>query len=420
MPKLLIQGGNRLHGRIRVHGSKNAILPILAACLLLNGPVTIDGYPKISDLYNMLDILRHIGCEIVEKDGTLVIDAQHASVWEMPDKEAKEIRSSIFLLGPVIGRFGKAKFTYPGGCEIGNRPIDLHLNGLKKLNIKVKEAFGYINCETKRIKGGEIQLDYPSVGATENIMMAGLTAQGKTVIRNAAREPEIVELQRFLNMAGADVTGAGTDTIIVNGGKELHGFTYHCLPDRIVAGTYMVAAAMTQGDVWIENCVIEHNLVLINKLRDAGVTVETDEQLGQVHIVSEKRMGEFQVETAPYPGFPTDMQSQLCAAATTAQGTSVIIESVFDNRFKHLAELMRMGANIVLKNNVAIIKGVEMLYGTQVKAMDLRGAAALVLAGLNARGKTLVENIHLLDRGYENLEIALNQLGAQITRIEGD
>ena len=417
MPKFIINGEKRLCGNIRVHGSKNAILPILAACLLLDGPAVIKSYPKISDFYNMLDILRHTGCTVSEMENELVIDASTASVWKIPDKQAKEIRSSIFLLGSVIGRFGKAKFTYPGGCEIGNRPIDLHLNGLRKLNITIEEAFGYINCNTDQVIGTDIQLDYPSVGATENIMMAGIKAKGKTIIRNAAREPEVVELQRFLNMAGAKVYGAGTDTIVVNGATKLTGVTYECQPDRIVAGTYMLAAVMTLGDLTIENFVVKHNMLLINKLREAGVLIDIKDDY-TVRVCAEKRMRELHlIETAPYPGFPTDMQSQMCAAACIADGTSIIIENVFDNRFKHLGELTRMGANVMLKNNVAIIKGVNELYGTEVRAMDLRGAAAMVLAGLVAKGQTVVENIQLLDRGYEHLEKDLNSIGADIIRV---
>ncbi|MEZ4357281.1 MAG: UDP-N-acetylglucosamine 1-carboxyvinyltransferase [Eubacteriales bacterium] len=417
MPKFIVNGGKRLCGSIRVHGSKNAILPILAACLLLDGPAVIRSYPKISDFYNMLDILRHTGCSVVESEDELTIDPRTANVWKIPDKQAKEIRSSIFLLGSVIGRFGKAKFTYPGGCEIGNRPIDLHLNGLRKLNITIEEEFGYINCNTDQVIGSDIQLDYPSVGATENIMMAGIKAKGKTIIRNAAREPEIVELQRFLNMAGARVFGAGTDTIIVNGAEKLSGVVYDCQSDRIVAGTYMLAAVMTLGDLTVENCIVKHNMLLINKLREAGVSIDIEDDY-TVHVCADKRMKELHlIETAPYPGFPTDMQSQMCAAASIAEGTSIIIENVFDNRFKHLGELTRMGANIMLKNNVAIIKGVNDLYGTEVRAMDLRGAAAMVLAGLAAKGQTVIENIQLLDRGYEHLERVLNSVGADIQRV---
>jgi len=417
MSRLLINGGSRLLGEVHVSGSKNACLPILAASLLTEKPVTILDYPKITDVYNMLSILRHIGCTIAEEKESLTIDTSTAIIWEMPDKIAKEIRSSIFMLGPVLGRFRQAKFSYPGGCEIGNRPIDLHLKGLRALNIDIREIRGHILCETDKITGGEIQMDYPSVGATENIIMAAVKADGQTVIRNAAREPEIMELERFINNMGGNVSGAGTSTIYIEGVKELKGVTYRCLPDRIVAGTYMLAAAMTKGDITLLNTVPEHLFALTSKLKEAGAFVQTYKDA--IRIKSDTSLKEMHlIETSPYPGFPTDMQAQICAAAGIAEGTSIIMENVFDNRFKHIPELIRMGANITVKNNVAIIRGVEKYFGTEVAAMDLRGGAALVLAGLCAEGVTVVDQTNILDRGYEHFEATLNSLGAKVKRLE--
>jgi UDP-N-acetylglucosamine 1-carboxyvinyltransferase len=326
----------------------------------------------------------------------------------------KHIHSNMFSTWKVI--FSKSE-TYPGGCEIGNRPIDLHIKGLRALNIDIREIRGHILCETDKIIGGEIQMDYPSVGATENIIMAAVKADGETVIRNAAREPEIVELERFVNAMGGKVSGAGTSTVYIEGVKELGGVTYRCLPDRIVAGTYMLAAAMTKGDVTLKNVVPEQLFALTTKLKEAGAAVQTYRDA--IRVKSDTRLKEMHlIETSPYPGFPTDMQAQICAAAGIAEGTSIIMENVFDNRFKHIPELIRMGANITVKNNVAIIKGVEKYFGAEVTAMDLRGGAALTLAGLSAEGATVVDQSHILDRGYEQFEATLNSLGAKVKRLE--
>lgn len=419
MSRLLINGGCRLKGEVRISGSKNTVLPIFAASLLTEKPVLIMDYPKITDVCNMLSILKHIGCRVTEEKDRVIIDSSTAKIWEMPDRLAKEIRSSIFMLGPVLGRFKQAKFSYPGGCEIGNRPVDLHLKGLRSLNIDVKEVRGHIYCETDKIIGAEVHMDYPSVGATENIMMAAVKAQGQTVIRNAAREPEIVELEQFINAMGGNVNGAGTSTIFIEGVKDLGGVEYRCLPDRIVAGTYMMACAMTRGDITLLNVNPEHLFAVTSKLKEAGIMVET--YTDAIRVRTNHRLKEMHlIETSPYPGFPTDMQAQACAAACVAEGTSIILENVFDNRFKHVGELIRMGANITIKNNVAIIKGVERLFGTEVTAMDLRGGAALVLAGLCAEGQTMVEQAQLLDRGYERFDEMLNILGAQIKRLEDE
>lgn len=417
MAKLIINGGGRLEGEIAVQGAKNAALPVFAAALLTEEPVTIYNWPAISDVYYMLSILEHIGAYVAFEKDRLVIDTRRALRWEMPDRLAKEIRSSIFMMGPILARFRMARFTYPGGCEIGSRPIDLHLRGLRCLGVNVTEAGGHIMCEGRKLKGGDVHLDYPSVGATENLMMAAALAPGKTVIRNAAREPEIVELQTVINLMGGNVNGAGTSTVVIEGGSHLKGFSYHCMPDRIVAGTFMTAAVVSGGKITVKNVVPEHLFAITAKLREAGAKVDVWDDA--ITVTAQGRPREMHlIETGPYPGFPTDMQAQMCTAACIAKGTSIIVESVFDNRFKHVGELQRMGANIVIKNNVAVIKGVERLHGAEVAAMDLRGGAALVLAGLCAEGTTVVEQAKIIDRGYETFESELKSLGADIRREE--
>jgi len=415
MTKLIINGGARLEGELKVQGAKNATLPILAAALLTEEPVIVYNWPAISDVYNMLSILEHIGAQVEYEKDRLVIDTRRAQRWEMPDRLAKEIRSSIFMIGPILARFRMARFTYPGGCEIGSRPIDLHLRGLRSLGVNVTEAGGHIMCEGLHLRGGDIHLDYPSVGATENLMMAASMAPGHTVIHNAAREPEIIELQKVINQMGGKVRGAGTSTIRIEGRERLNGFTYTCIPDRIVAGTFMVAAVVTQGKITLRNVIPEHLFAITAKLREAGAHITVYEDALTVEATGRPKEMHL-IETGPYPGFPTDMQAQMCTAASIARGTSIVVESVFDNRFKHVGELLRMGANIVTKNNVAVIKGVEKLHGAEVKTMDLRGGAALVLAGLCAEGTTIVDQAHIIDRGYQAFESELRMLGADIRR----
>jgi UDP-N-acetylglucosamine 1-carboxyvinyltransferase len=417
MAKLIISGGARLEGELNVQGAKNAALPVFAAALLTEEPVIVYNWPAISDVYNMLSILEYIGAHVEYEKDRLVIDTRRAQRWEMPDRLAKEIRSSIFMMGPILARFRMARFTYPGGCEIGSRPIDLHLRGLKSLGVNVTEAGGHIMCEGRHLKGGEVHLDYPSVGATENLMMAASLAPGKTVIRNAAREPEIVELQNVVNQMGGSISGAGTSTVFIEGKERLGGFSYSCIPDRIVAGTFMVAAVVTRGNITVKNVIPEHLFAITAKLKEAGAQIKTFEDA--ITVVGQGRPKEMHlIETGPYPGFPTDMQAQMCTAASIAKGTSIIVESVFDNRFKHVGELLRMGANIVIKNNVAVIKGVEQLHAAEIKSMDLRGGAALVLAGLCAQGTTIVDQARIIDRGYETFESELSMLGADIRREE--
>lgn len=415
MAKICVVGGTELKGNVRVAGAKNAILPILAATLLTTEPVIIEDCPRLTDVENMLSILCHMGSKYWWDGEVLTVDSSAVSKWEMPESLAKELRSSIFMLGPVVGRFKMARLTYPGGCEIGNRPIDLHLKGFAELNVDIKEEAGYINCNAADMRGADIHLDYPSVGATENIMMAAICAKGTTIIRNAAREPEITELQNFLVKMGAKLYGAGSSTIVIEGGGMLKGVRHRLLPDRIVAGTYMVAAAISAGDITVENVRPDHLSSVFAKLKECGCRLSIGENW--VRTVGPKRPEEMRlIETLPYPGFPTDMQAQFFALATVANGTSIIAENVFENRFKHAGELSRMGAIVTIKDRMAIIRGIPRLSGAEVTSRDLRGGAALVLGGLRAEGLTRIDAAHYIDRGYERFEDALKSLGANIYR----
>jgi UDP-N-acetylglucosamine 1-carboxyvinyltransferase len=412
----LVKGGRRLSGSVRIGGSKNAVLPILAASLLTDGEIILGNCPKLTDVDNMLRILQHLGCEAKFDNGTVILNTSGAALWEMPEHLSRELRSSIFLLGPILGRFGRALFTYPGGCEIGLRPIDLHLRGLRVLNAGIEETHGYIICKPSKLKGSTVNLDYPSVGATENIMMAAVKAEGRTVIHNAAREPEIEYLQDFINAMGGMVRGAGTSSIEIEGVKRLHGTEFQIPSDRIVAGTYMVAAAMTRGEVELLDTQPDCIQPMLSKLHDAGCEIESD--LRRTVIRCQNRpMAVRLIETLPYPGFPTDMQAQYFALSTISNGTTMIVENVFENRFRHAGELIRMGANVTIRDRMAIVHGVEKLTGAAVSAGDLRGGAALVLAGLVADGITRVDDIQFIDRGYEALDRDLSMLGAEISRI---
>lgn len=415
MAKLVVQGGRKLKGSIDVPGAKNAVLPILAASLLSTKPVLIENCPHLVDVDNMLLILKHLGCSADWDGDSLAIDASTADKCVMPDHLAKELRSSIFMLGPVLGRFKKALFAYPGGCEIGHRPIDLHLHGLSALNVKIVEEHGHIICDGEGLTGASIHLDYPSVGATENLMMAAVAAKGQSMIFNAAREPEIEDLQNFLNLMGCQVAGAGTSTVTIAGGFDPRPVTYHVIPDRIVAGTLMCAAAITGGDIQLNNIRSAHLGSVVSKLREAGCVIDVNDNSLRVRGPNRPRELKL-VETLPHPGFPTDMQAQVFALCTIADGTSIIVENVFENRFKHASELSRMGAVSMLKDRTAIIRGVPRLTGAQVTARDLRGGAALVLAGLCADGTTIVNSAEHIDRGYERFEDMLNMLGAEIYR----
>ena len=409
-----ITGGYPLRGRIGVGAAKNAVLPILAAALLAGGPVDIQGFPALSDARHMVDILETLGCRCRVGDGQVHIDPEGAWGWEMPQELSKKLRSSIFMMGPMLGRFRKAVATYPGGCEIGLRPIDLHLRGLAALGVKVREAHGMIYCDGSGLRGGEVHLDFPSVGATENLMMAAVTAPGNTVIHNAAREPEIGDLQRFLNALGGRVSGAGTGRVLVRGVSSLGGASFRPMPDRIVAGTLLIAGAITGGQVAVEGARPADLGAVLDKLRQAGCGLEEEED--RVTLTAPARLRPVEVSTQPFPGFPTDMQAQIMAMCCVAQGASLIVENVFENRFAHAAQLRCMGADIWASGRMCLVRGGK-LTGAKVAARDLRGGAALVLAGLAAEGVTEVEGAGLIDRGYEGLERVLGGLGARVERI---
>lgn len=415
MNTLRICGGRRLRGQWRIHSAKNAVLPIMAASILTQEKTRLEGCPDLVDVGYMADILRTLGCRIHSGDGALTIDPQGLSRHEMPDALAKKIRSSIFLLGSILARFRKATVTFPGGCEIGLRPIDLHLSGLRQLGVNVREEGGVIRCDGRCMRAGTVHFDYPSVGATENVMMAAVLLKGRTLLNNVAREPEIADLQNLLNAMGARISGAGTHAIIVEGVDRLRGVSYQPMPDRIVAGTLLAAAAATGGEVRLTNAPCRDLYAVFTKLREMGCEIGEEEDA--VTLRAPQRLSAFQqLQTQPHPGFPTDMQAQMLALAAMAKGTSVVVENVFENRFAHVGDLNRMGANVLVNGRTAVVQGVETLYGARVTARDLRGGAALVIAGLAARGETLVERAELIDRGYERLEEMLSALGADIRR----
>jgi len=423
MDALQIRGGRRLAGEWTVHSAKNAVLPIMAASILTNEKTVLTNCPLLSDIGYMGDILEMLGCRVERRQGCLHIDPQGLCSWEMPDSLSKKIRSSIFLLGPILARFGKANVTFPGGCEIGLRPIDLHLSGLRQLGVEIREEGGVIHCEGRHMRAGSVHFDYPSVGATENVMMAAVLLNGRTVLHNVAREPEIVDLQRFLCSMGARVVGAGTHTIVVEGVKRLHGVEYQPMPDRIVAGTLLAAAAATGGNVQLHHVPCADLCAVFAKLREMGcvITEVITEKENVATLHAPARLNAFQLlQTQPHPGFPTDMQVQMLALSAMAKGTSVVVENVFENRFTHAGDLNRMGADIWVNGRTAVVKGVERLYGAKVAARDLRGGAALAIAALAAEGETLIEHAELIDRGYERLEEMLCALGADVSRMDVD
>ncbi len=419
MDRLLIKGGSRLNGELKVHGSKNAVLPILAASILNSGISIIRNCPRLKDVETMIKILRTLGCKVEwEKSNTLVIDSSVITSNVIPEKLAAEMRSSIIFLGPMLARLGSVTVSYPGGCEIGPRPIDLHIKALRKLGARVHDTMGgFICCEAEKIKGCGIHLEYPSVGATENIMLASVFADGVTCIKNAAKEPEIADLQDFLSKMGISVTGAGTGVIKVAGsGRDLQQVDKTVVFDRIVAGTYIAAAAVTYGNVTLEGIIPEHLRAVIHTATECGCKI--DEYRNSIRIKAPGRLEAVDtIRTLPYPGFPTDMQPQSMAMLTTARGTSIIVETVFENRYKHVDELVRMGASIKLEGRIAVVKGVRELFGANVRASDLRGGAALVIAGLAASGETSVDNVKHIDRGYEAIERDLASAGACIKRM---
>lgn len=414
--EFVVQGGRRLEGTLRVDGAKNAALPILAASVLTEDAVHLTGVPDILDVRRMGDILQILGCDVQRSGGEYTVCACSMHKSEMPDALSKQIRSSIFLLGPILSRFRKATVTYPGGCEIGLRPIDLHLSGLRALGVDVQEEGGVIRCDGRHMHAGDVHLDYPSVGATENVIMAAVCLPGTTTIHNAAREPEIVDLCRFLGCMGGKIEGAGSATILIEGVKRLRGTTYTPMPDRIVAGTLLCAGAITGGEVELTNVPVEDLHAVCAKLREMGCVLHEEADI--IRLIAPQRLTAFSMlQTQPHPGFPTDMQAQMLALLSVAEGTGVIVENVFENRFGHAGDLNRMGARILCSGRTAIVRGVENLTGAHVTARDLRGGAALTLAALRAQGETIVDHAELIDRGYDHLENQLCCLGADVRRI---
>lgn len=419
MEEIIINGGHRLTGSVRIDGAKNAVLPIMAAALLAGEGVNqIENVPLLADVLTMRLVLEalNVHTEFYKRDRVLMIDATGRLSEEAPFELVSKMRASIVVLGPLLARLGKAKVAMPGGCAIGSRPIDLHLKGLRQLGAKITQNNGFIEAEASKLIGAPIYLDFPSVGATENIMMAAVLAEGTTYIDNAAREPEIVDLAIFLTSMGAKITGAGTETIKIVGVSKLNGTIHPVVQDRIEAGTFMVAAAITQGNVLIKDAIAAHNRPLISKLLEMGVTI--DELPEGIRVVGPDKLQPVNVKTMPHPGFPTDMQPQMTIAQLMADGTSLMNETVFENRFMHVNELRRMNAQIEIEGNTVLLHGPAELNGAPVEATDLRAAAALVLAGLVADGETRVSKLNYLDRGYYLLHQKLSQLGADIRRSD--
>ena len=419
MDKLQIQGGARLDGEVRISGAKNAALPILAAALLPEEPVRIGNVPHLHDVTTMIALLGRLGAGVTLDDGMHVeVDPTTTNQFVAPYDLVKTMRASILVLGPLVARHGHADVSLPGGCAIGARPVNLHVEGLRALGAEIEIEGGYIRARADRLKGARIVLDTVTVTGTENLMMAACLAQGRTVIENAAREPEVVDLAHFLSAMGARISGVGTDTLVIDGVERLHGCAYDVLPDRIEAGTYLVAGAITGGRVRARNARPEHLDAVLSKLRDAGATVTVGEGWIEVDMGGRRPVA-VDIRTAPHPGFPTDMQAQFAALNAVAEGVSTVVETIFENRYMHMLELRRLGADIRIEGHTAVIHGAERLSGAPVMATDLRASASLVLAGLVAKGATEVQRIYHIDRGYECIEEKLGQLGANIRRLPG-
>lgn len=419
MDQIIVKGGIPLQGSIEISGAKNSALPIIAASILTKEKCFLENVPKLVDVKTIFKLLEVLGAKIVDNNkGKFTIDPSEINNIEAPYDLVKTMRASVLVLGPLVARLGRARVSLPGGCAIGARPIDLHLKGLEALGSKIKIEHGYVNISAPKLKGAHIYLDLPTVTGTENILMAASMAEGQTVIESAACEPEVEGLANLLNSMGAKITGAGTDTIKIQGVKDLHSFKHSIIPDRIETGTFMIAAAITGGEVLIKNCIPKHVHSLILKLKDTGADVVEGDSW--IKVRRNKEIKAVDVKTAPYPGFPTDMQAQIMSLLSIANGISVISETVFENRFMHIAELKRMGADISIEGNSAIIKGVKKLTGAPLMATDLRASACLILAGLVAEGTTTISRIYHIDRGYERIENKLKSLGANIERIEKD
>ena len=418
MEKLIVKGGKRLVGTVKTSGAKNAVLPIIAASIMGTTPSHFDEVPMLEDVRTISEVLKSLGIKVESKEkNVLDIDSTTINSYEPPCELMRNMRASFFIMGPLLARMGKARIHMPGGCAIGARPVDIHLKGFEALGVVLKQEDGFIEATTPNgLKGATIYFDFPSVGATENVMMAAALAEGVTILENAAEEPEIVALANYLNKMGAKVRGAGTDVIRIEGVKELRGADYTIIPDRIEAGTYMIAAAMTGGDVIIDNVLPEHQKPLIAKLREAGAIVE--EEIDKVRVIGTGSLKGVSVKTLPYPGFPTDMQAQIMAMMVVSEGNSRVTETVFENRFMHVAELNRMGAKITTADRSANIEGPAKLVGCDVRATDLRAGAAMILAGLVAEGETRIGDLFHIDRGYEDIVEKLRNLGADIERVD--
>ncbi len=417
MSKFHITGGVQLSGETVINGAKNAVLPILAATVMNGNLNIIKDCPNLKDVRTMLHILDAIGCDTRFEGNIITVNSKSLDTYSIPEHLVSEMRSSVFLLGPMLSRCGRVVLSYPGGCEIGPRPIDLHLKVLKSLGVSIIESHGFLECRAENLKGCTIQLDFPSVGATENAMLASVEADGITRIKNAAKEPEIVDLQNFLNNMGARISGAGTSEIYIEGKRKLKEVEYSIIPDRIFAGTVLAAVAGTGGEVVLKNVIPEHLSIVLSKLMEAGCIIREDKN--EIYLKAPRRLNAVEmIKTLPYPGFPTDMQSQFLSLMTLAKGTSIITETIFESRFKIVDELSKMGSKIKVDGRTAIITGVDHLTGARVFAKDLRGGAALVLAGLAANGESLVENVCHIDRGYDKLDICMNNLGGKIIRVD--
>lgn len=415
MEKYVINGGRKLSGKLRVESAKNSVLPILAGAILTKDTVVIRDCPKISDVYSMMNILTVLGVKTRFENNDLIVDSKDINDYVISSSLAKQLRSSIFMMGALVSRMKRAELSFPGGCNIGARPIDIHLKGLKELGVHVLEEKDEIKCYAQKITGKKILLNFPSVGATENLMLASVLAEGKTEIHNPAKEPEIVDLMNFLNTMGAKVYGAGTSTILIEGVKKLHGTDYKPIPDRIEAGTYLLATAITGGEIELSNCNAKNIWSLIHKLCNNTCKICIKDDI--IYIKCGGKRKAFSFTTGPYPFFSTDLQAQTMALLTVSDGESVVTENVFEKRYTHVNELVKMGAKISVKGKTAVVNGVKVLNGANVVAKDLRGGASLVLAGLNAQGTTVVDNIHHVKRGYLDMDKKLCALGADIKTV---